>query len=99
MSQHETSNMEHRTSNPKPETSNFIYGTRAVIEAIRAGKEIEKLLIQQDLNNPLMSDLKKLINENKIPIQYVPLQKLQRLTRGNHQYRQKLILRYGMKIE
>ena len=82
MSQQETSNISRQIGT---ETSNFIYGTRAVIEAIRAGREIEKLLIQQDLNNPLMSDLKKLINDNKIPIQYVPLQKLQRLTRGNHQ--------------
>lgn len=70
--------------NEKSET-NLIYGTRAVMEAVRAGKEIEKLYIQQDLNNPLMSDLKKLLAQNNISIQYVPLPKLQRLTRGNHQ--------------
>lgn len=67
------------------ETNNLIYGTRAVIEAIKAGKEIEKLFLQQDLSNPLINDLKKLLKDHNIVFQYVPLAKLQRVTRGNHQ--------------
>ena len=35
----------------------MIYGTRAVIEAIRAGKQIEKILVQTGLNNDLIREL------------------------------------------
>jgi 23S rRNA (guanosine2251-2'-O)-methyltransferase len=67
------------------ETTNLIYGTRAVMEAIKAGKEIERLFLQQGLSNALISELKKILHENNITYQQVPLQKLQRITRGNHQ--------------
>ncbi len=67
------------------ETSNMVYGTRAVMEAVKAGKQIEKIFLQQDVNNALFSELKKLLTNNNIQAQYVPLAKLARLTRGNHQ--------------
>lgn len=65
--------------------TDFIYGTRAVIEAIEAGKEIEKLLIQRDVSNDLSNELFKLISERRIPYQRVPIEKLNRVTRKNHQ--------------
>ena len=51
--------------------SDFIYGTRVIIEAIEADKEIDKLLIQRDLSNDngLTSELLKLCSERKIPFQ------------------------------
>lgn len=66
-------------------TTDFIYGTRAVIEAIEAGKEIDKLMIQRDLQNDLTNELLKLCHERKIPFQRVPIEKLNRVTRKNHQ--------------
>ncbi|MFM2156467.1 MAG: hypothetical protein RL516_1216, partial [Bacteroidota bacterium] len=39
------------------QNENLIYGTRAVLEAIRSGKEIEKLFLQSNLNNPLIKEL------------------------------------------
>lgn len=63
----------------------FIFGTRAVIEAVRAGKSIDKILIKNGLNNELFGELYQLIKENKIPFQYVPLEKINRITRKNHQ--------------
>jgi 23S rRNA (guanosine2251-2'-O)-methyltransferase len=65
--------------------SNLIFGTRAVIEAIRSGKEIDKVFIQDRLKNELIAELKKLVNDHKIPFQYVPAEKLNRLTPKNHQ--------------
>jgi len=62
-----------------------IYGTRPVIEAIKSGKEIDKILIQSGLKNELFYELKKLINQFNIPFQYVPIQKLNRITSKNHQ--------------
>ncbi len=78
-------NTSNQTPNSSENSNNLIYGTRAVIEAVKAGKEIEKLFIQQDVFNPLINDLKKILKEHNITFQLVPLPKLQRITRGNHQ--------------
>ncbi len=64
---------------------NFIYGIRPVIEAVESGKEIEKLLIQKALRSELHHELMKLVAERSIPYQFVPVQKLNRVTRKNHQ--------------
>jgi len=63
----------------------FLFGTRAVIEAIKQNKTIEKILIKKGLKNDLFHELKLLIKENKIPYQYVPVEKINRITRKNHQ--------------
>jgi 23S rRNA (guanosine2251-2'-O)-methyltransferase len=64
---------------------NLIFGTRAVIEAIRAGKEIEKILVQKGLSNELYNQLRQAMRGVTIPIQFVPPEKLKRITEGNHQ--------------
>lgn len=63
----------------------MIFGTRAVIEAIQAGKEIDKILMRRDLQNDLARQLFNIVKETNIPIQRVPQMKLDRLTRKNHQ--------------
>jgi len=65
--------------------SKIIYGTRPVIESIKAGEEIDKILIQTGLKSEQLIELRKLITENAIPFQYVPIEKLNRITRANHQ--------------
>lgn len=67
------------------EKDEFIYGTRAVIEAINTGKNIEKVFIKTGLNNELYQQLLSLIRENEIPFQFVPIEKINRITRKNHQ--------------
>ncbi|RMB62809.1 23S rRNA (guanosine(2251)-2'-O)-methyltransferase RlmB [Dokdonia sinensis] len=62
-----------------------IFGTRAIIEAIQAGKEIDKVFLQKGLNNALTSELNTLIKKNGINFSYVPVEKLNRLTQKNHQ--------------
>lgn len=63
----------------------FIFGLRPVIEAIEAGKTIDKIFIQNGLQGPIVADLKKLLAEHKIRANYVPIEKLNRFTRKNHQ--------------
>ena len=63
----------------------YIFGTRAVIEAIRNGRTIDRVLIKKGLENPLFSELFQLIKENGVPFQYVPVEKINRVTRKNHQ--------------
>ena len=65
--------------------NNFIFGTRAVIEAINAGKEIEKVLMQKNLQNDLIKELVSKMKSLKIPFTNVPLEKLNRISRRNHQ--------------
>lgn len=67
------------------ENDEFIFGTRAVIEAINHGKNIEKVLIKKGLKNELFHELIKSIKENNIAFQYVPVEKINRITRKNHQ--------------
>ncbi len=63
----------------------FLFGTRAVIEAIKKGKTIDKILIKKGLRNELISELQQLIKESEIGAQYVPIEKINRITRKNHQ--------------
>jgi 23S rRNA (guanosine2251-2'-O)-methyltransferase len=69
----------------KKENSDIVFGIRPIIEAIKSGKEIEKILIQTGLNGELFSELNRLIKSNKIPFQFVPGEKLNRVTNKNHQ--------------
>ena len=63
-----------------------IFGLRAVIEAINAGQEIEKVYIQKEINGELAIALNLLVKENKISTSYVPVEKLNRLAKNqNHQ--------------
>jgi 23S rRNA (guanosine2251-2'-O)-methyltransferase len=63
----------------------FIFGTRAVMESILAGKEIDKVLVQKELNNDLIKELLQLCKSANLPIVRVPDAKLNRITRKNHQ--------------
>ena len=63
----------------------MIYGTRAVIEAIKANKQIDKVFIQKNARNELISELITELIEAGIVFQKVPPEKLQRLTNKNHQ--------------
>lgn len=63
----------------------MIFGTRAVMEAIRAGREIEKIFIQSGLNNDLIKELITEAKKRSVPFTFVPQQKLNSLTGKNHQ--------------
>ena len=63
----------------------FVFGTRAVIEAIKNGKTIDKILVKKGLNNELFQELQILVKENNILVQSVPVEKINRVTRKNHQ--------------
>ena len=67
------------------EDTTTIFGIRTVIEAIQSEKNIDKIYIQKGLNNPLFQELLSLLNKKGFNISYVPVEKLQKLTQGNHQ--------------
>ena len=73
----------HNSNETKSE--DFIFGIRSVIEAIKFGKDIDKVLVKRGLRGELFKELQSEMNQNDIPIQYVPEEKLNRVTRKNHQ--------------
>ena len=62
-----------------------IFGIRAVIEAIQAGKDVDKVLIKIGLEGELSKELYQAIKDFNIPVQRVPLERINRITRKNHQ--------------
>jgi 23S rRNA (guanosine2251-2'-O)-methyltransferase len=65
--------------------TDIIFGIRPILEAILSGKEIDRVFIKKELNGELFQDLLKEIRNSNIPFQYVPIEKLNRITRKNHQ--------------
>lgn len=68
-----------------PKKEEIIYGLHPVIEAVRAGVEIDRILIRTGLKGENVRILGTLVKENNILLQYVPLEKLNKLTPRNHQ--------------
>lgn len=67
------------------DNKDFIFGIRAIIEAIRADKTIDKILIRKGLTGELFLELNELIHDHKLNYQIVPEEKLNRITLKNHQ--------------
>lgn len=63
----------------------YIFGIRPCLEAISSGKEIEKVFIRKGLTGENSGELLSLIRKTGTPYQYVPLEKLNRISRKNHQ--------------
>lgn len=67
------------------ENKDIIFGVRAVIEAIRAGREINKLMIQKGMSKDLFFELKEETANKNYFIQFVPVERLDKITDQNHQ--------------
>ncbi len=67
------------------DTKNIVFGIRPVAEAVESGKQIEKLYIRKGAEGQLMAELKDLCMRHHLRWQEVPVEKLNRLTRLNHQ--------------
>ena len=69
----------------KEDSENIVIGIRPVIEAIKADKEIDRVFIQNGLRSELFRELMTLLKSLNIPYKYVPVVKLNKITRKNHQ--------------
>ncbi len=63
----------------------LIFGIRAVIEAVEAGKDIDKVLVKRELSGELFNELQQLLRRYEIPMQRVPVERIDRITGKNHQ--------------
>lgn len=64
---------------------NIVFGIRPVIEAIESGRQIEKVYVRKGADGQLLSELKAVCKAQKVHVQEVPVEKLNRMTRLNHQ--------------
>ena len=67
------------------EKETTIFGIRAIIEAIKSGENIDKIFLQKGLKGELFIELEQLIHKERLNSSYVPVEKLNRLTKMNHQ--------------
>ena len=67
------------------EKKNILFGLRPIIEAIEAGHEFEKIYLKKGADGVLLNELAALCKARHIRVQWVPVEKLNRLVRGNHQ--------------
>jgi 23S rRNA (guanosine2251-2'-O)-methyltransferase len=65
--------------------SDYIFGLHSVLEAIKAGKQIDRLLIRQGLKGSLYHELMVEVKKYSIPYQIVPVERIELVTRKNHQ--------------
>ena len=67
------------------ENKNMLFGLRPIIEAIEAGRQIEKVYLKKGADGVLLGELAELCRQRRIRVQWVPVEKLNRLAQGNHQ--------------
>lgn len=78
------SNQKRRVA-PKTRDENMIYGLRAVIEALEAGRDLEKVFVQKTLQGDLSKELWAALKGTFTPVSKVPQERLQKFTGKNHQ--------------
>ena len=63
----------------------YLFGMHPVLEAVKAGKKFDKVMLKQGLEGPQFRELLELLKDNEIPFQFVPGERLNRAVRGAHQ--------------
>jgi 23S rRNA (guanosine2251-2'-O)-methyltransferase len=69
----------------RPKEKEMIFGVRAVMEAIDAGKTLDKVLIRRDMSSSIGKELLSKLDGTNTPVQRVPVEKLNQYTDKNHQ--------------
>ena len=69
----------------RPKEKEMIFGIRAVIEALDAGKTLDKILLRRDMSSALARELMEKLEGIPTPVQKVPVEKLNQFTDKNHQ--------------
>ncbi len=77
--------MQEKKFYPPKSTMPFTYGMHPVLEALHSGKEIEKILIKKGLKNEFTGEIFKICKDRNIPMQDVPVEKLNKITMKPHQ--------------
>jgi 23S rRNA (guanosine2251-2'-O)-methyltransferase len=63
----------------------LIIGRQPIVEALESGRAVDKILLQANLTGDIIGKIRKLAGQHNVPIQVVPSEKLNALTRSSHQ--------------
>ena len=74
-----------KTREIKPSNDEYIFGVRAVIEAVKANRVLNKIMIQKGMQKDLFLELKEVLSGESHQLQFVPVEKLDGITDQNHQ--------------
>lgn len=74
-----------RQQQHRPKKSTLIVGRKAVIEAMQTGKQLERIYLQSTVHGEVVDEIKKLAEKNQVPINKVPVEKLNNLNVSNHE--------------
>jgi 23S rRNA (guanosine2251-2'-O)-methyltransferase len=77
--------MERKQNYTRKERTDLVFGVHAVIEALKAERSINKILIQKGIQKETFNELRDALKGQQFQLQFVPNQKLDSLTSGNHQ--------------
>lgn len=65
--------------------TSYVIGRQPVMEALQAGKEIERIFLLKNATGDVIQELRQEAQQKQIPINSVPIEKLNSITRANHQ--------------
>ena len=77
--------MKHFRSQARPKKSSLVAGRNAIMDAIREGRALDRIYINNKINNDSLKEIKSLASQNNIPINYVPLEKLNSFNVDSHE--------------
>lgn len=77
--------MKHFRPQARPKKSSLIAGKKAVTEAIRSGKALDRIYVSSKISNDSIKEIKSLASQNNIPINYVPVEKLNSFNVQDHE--------------
>lgn len=63
----------------------LIIGRQPIVEALRAGRALERIFILRSAGGEIIGTIRELAYKNRVPVNTVPEEKLNRLSRANHQ--------------
>ena len=66
-------------------SADYIFGTQSILETLRSEKDVEKILIQRNVKNDSINEVIYLAKQLNVPVVQVPIEKMNRITRKNHQ--------------
>ncbi len=76
---------EHHTRPAADRSIDMLFGLRPILEALHAGRTLDKIFLLRGTKNSLTQDISDLARQANVPVSYVPIEKLENLTRKNHQ--------------
>jgi len=77
--------LKHFRPQARPKKSSLIAGRKAVIDVIHSGKTLDRIYISNKIHNDSIREIKSLASQNNIPINYVPVEKLNSFNIQDHE--------------